>query len=233
MNFFDLSSQLKASVVVVIIIVIFSYVVGQKAKKANPLATPKGILHLGEIIVGGVNSFCKDNVGPKWRTFSSYFVMVVLYISVSILVGIIGFKSPLTSPVVTLTLSTITIVMIHVSGAIYKGVWQHIKDALMDPSPALLPLNLIGELSKPISLGLRLFGNLLSGAIIMIILYGALGLVGESLNVMTNLPIFDILVPALIAPVFHGIFDLFFGAIQVLVFIMLSSVFLSSALPEE
>jgi F-type H+-transporting ATPase subunit a len=85
-----------------------------------------------------------------------------------------------------------------------------------DPVPFLAPLNIIGELANPVSLSFRLFGNILSGVIIMGLIYQALGFISP-----------------LVTPVFHAYFDVFSGLIQTFIFIMLTMVFISGAMADE
>ena len=77
-------------------------------------------------------------------------------------------------------------------------------------------MNLIGELATPISLGLRLFGNILSGAVIMGLVYSILGWAAVA-----------------VAPPLHCYFDIFSGFIQTLVFCTLTTVFIAGKLPDE
>ena len=87
---------------------------------------------------------------------------------------------------------------------------------MMEPLPLLLPINIIGELATPVSLSLRLFGNIMAGTVMMGLYYG--------------------LLPALVSvgfPAFlHVYLDLFSGAIQTYVFFLLSMVFIRNKLPE-
>ena len=89
-----------------------------------------------------------------------------------------------------------------------------LKD-LMDPNPFFLPLNAIGEMSTPLAMGLRLFGNLVSGSIIAVLVYSVLGWLG-----------------VFVGPFLHAIFDIFFGVIQAYVYYMLLTIFLSMAVEE-
>jgi F-type H+-transporting ATPase subunit a len=87
---------------------------------------------------------------------------------------------------------------------------------LFKPLPFLFPINLIGEIAVPFSLSLRLFGNVLSGTVIMALIYGLLSKV------------------AFLWPgVLHAYFDIFSGAIQTYVFCMLTMVFISQKIPES
>ena len=86
--------------------------------------------------------------------------------------------------------------------------------ALFEPVPFLFPINLIGEIATPFSLGLRLFGNIISGTVIVALFYGMVPI------------LFKIGVPAAL----HVYFDLFSGCIQAYVFCMLSMVFINDKL---
>jgi len=86
----------------------------------------------------------------------------------------------------------------------------------MDPHPLFLPINLIGEMSTPFAMGIRLFGNLLSGSIIGIIIYGLSSWFGIIFG----------------AFLLHPIFDVFFGSIQAYVYFMLFTIFLSMAVED-
>jgi len=86
----------------------------------------------------------------------------------------------------------------------------------MDPHPAFLIINLVGEMSTPFAMGLRLFGNLLSGAIIGIIIYGVLQWYGVIFG----------------AFILHPVFDIFFGLVQAYVYFMLLTIFVSMAVED-
>jgi F-type H+-transporting ATPase subunit a len=105
-----------------------------------------------------------------------------------------------------------------------KGVFGYLK-GFLEPFPALLPLNLMGELATPVSLAFRLFGNIVGGLIIMNLLYGALGGLTTSL-LGINVPFLQVGVPAAL----HIYFDLFAGLLQSFIFTMLTMVFVSIAM---
>jgi F-type H+-transporting ATPase subunit a len=81
------------------------------------------------------------------------------------------------------------------------------------PHPIFFPLNLIGELAKPVSLSFRLFGNVLSGTIILTLYYG----------LTPRLVQFGI--PAIL----HAFFDVAFGAIQTYIFVIISLMYVKTA----
>ena len=86
---------------------------------------------------------------------------------------------------------------------------------MFQPLPLLFPINLIGEIAVPISLSLRLFGNVLSGTVIMGLLYGLL------YKITWGWP-----------GILHVYFDLFSGCIQAYVFAMLTMVFIKDKVPD-
>ena len=110
--------------------------------------------------------------------------------------------------------------MIKVAEFKFQGLKNKLK-GLVGPvlplAPIMIPINLIGEVSTPFSMGLRLFVNLMSGTVIAAMVYTAIsGLAG--------------FLGSIFAGVFlHAIFDIFFGLIQAFVFFMLSTVNISMA----
>jgi F-type H+-transporting ATPase subunit a len=90
-----------------------------------------------------------------------------------------------------------------------KGVRRYLKGYL-EPVPFLLPLNIIGEISKPMSHAFRLFGNILAGSILVTV-------------VMVKFA------PTVVPPVLQLVFGLFFGAIQAFVFAILAVAYINVA----
>ncbi len=129
--------------------------------------------------------------------------------------GLFGFRPPTASISVTFAFSITTFVLVEVFGVKSQGVLGHLKGYL-DPVPLFLPMNIISDITIPISLGLRLFGNILSGVVIMSLVYSFLGWAAVA-----------------IAPALHLYFDLFSSFIQTLVFCTLTLVFIAGKLPEE
>ena len=116
-------------------------------------------------------------------------------------------KSPTANASATMALALMVVVLTHVEGMRRntKGYWKH----WLYPSPLFLPLNIIKLISKPLSLGLRLYGNIFAGEVMIAVIISMLGFIG---------------IPALI--VWQG-FSLFVGAIQAFVFTMLTMVYMS------
>lgn len=210
--------------IVAAFIILISIIINIKVRKADPLAKPKGLLLVTEIFVKTINDFVIDVMGERHRSFAPYAGFLAIYLFLCNTIGLLGFTPPTTSISVTGTLGIISFLMIHISGTKAKGS-GHIK-SLFEPSPVLFPLNLIGEIAVPVSLSFRLFGNILSGSIIMLLIYT--GFSGLNGLITEQIPIFSIL-GTLVTPVFHAYFDLFAGLIQTFVFMLLTMVFISSA----
>jgi F-type H+-transporting ATPase subunit a len=150
-----------------------------------------------------------------WRQFTPYMLTVLLYLLFANTVSLFGLITPLSNISVALGFSLLAFGTIQISALIIKRPIQRIKD-LLDPIPLFLPINLIGEMSTPFAMGIRLFGNLLSGSVIAIIIYQ-----------MTKW--FGIIFGAFLL---HPVFSIFFGVIQAYVYFMLFSIFLSLAVED-
>lgn len=201
--------------VVVLLLSIFAIYISSKVKKADPTKKPKGILNVVEILVVQIENLVKDTMGSDKMKFAPYIGTLALYLAVANLFGLIGFAPPTSDYNVTLALAIITFLLTQFFGIKSKGFGGYVK-GFFEPIPFLFPINVIGELANPVSLSFRLFGNILSGVIIMGLLYSALGYFSP-----------------IVAPVFHGYFDVFAGLIQTFIFIMLTMVFVSMAMDED
>ncbi|NLY77164.1 MAG: F0F1 ATP synthase subunit A [Tissierellia bacterium] len=194
--------------IVAIILIIFAVVVNRKIKKTNPNDIPSGLLNVVEVAVELVQTLVKQNMGEKQIWFTPYIFTLASFLLVSNLFGLLGFTPPTSDYNVTLSLALITFTLTQFYGIKNNGIGGYLK-GFFDPLPFLLPLNILGELANPISLSFRLFGNILSGVIIMSLIYNALGLISP-----------------LITPVLHAYFDVFAGILQTFIFSMLTMIFI-------
>lgn len=201
-------------IVVVVVITILAILANRVIRKADPTKKPGKVLNVIELAVEAIDSITKSNMGDKhFRGFCNYIGTLMLFLVFSNTIGIFGLRPPTADYGITLGLALITFFLIHINGFRYQKM-AHLTD-LFHPV-ALTPINIIGELATPISMSLRLFGNILSGTIIMALIYGLL-------------PKFFLLFwPG----VLHIYFDLFSGAIQAFVFCMLTMVFIAKNFDE-
>ena len=136
---------------------------------------------------------------------------VFCYILVSNLSSLIGFESPTSNYSITFAMTFITFILIQYNALKKKGFFKYVWDTVWPPT------NILSVLSPLISISMRLFGNILSGSILMTLIYQFTAWI--SFHVIN----FNFLGP-IIAPVFHCYFDIFAGCIQTLVFVTLSSI---------
>ena len=173
---------------------------------------PTGKQNLIEFIVESFDNFVKNTMGPENRAYGMWFFGVFVFILASNFSGLINLRPPTADVSTALVFSVSTFVLVTVS-AIVKAPKNYFK-SFFEPFFIFLPVNIIGELSIIVSLALRLFGNILSGLIIVGIIYYLIP------------PIMTVALPAAL----HFYFDLFAGAIQAFIFTMLSMVFIKNKL---
>lgn len=204
--------------IVVIVMTIFALAANRAIRKADPNGVPGTFLNIIEYLVETVDNLTRTNMGEKhgWK-FSNYIGTLFSFLIVANLSGLFGLRAPTADYGVTLGLALITFVLIHYNGFKYEKAGHVTK--LFKPL-LLTPINIIGEIATPLSMSLRLFGNILSGTVMMGLLYGLL----PKLLQFFIWPIFGGL---------HAYFDVFSGAIQSYVFCMLTMVFISQTFGEE
>jgi len=163
-----------------------------------------------ETIYSFVHGIVKDNMGEKLISFVPFIGALIIYIMGQNMTGLFGFKPATSSFSTALGLGLTAFVMMHVNAIKTGGVGGYLK-SYVKPMPFLLPITLMERIILPISLSLRLFGNILAAAVIMTLIYGAL------LGISTF--------AALIIPIpFHAYFDIFDGGLQAVIFTFLTMI---------
>lgn len=219
---FKLSETVVTSWIIIAGLALVSFLLTRNLKK---VPTSKVQIFL-EFAVGGIASLVTDTMGEKaikrMPNMIPYIGSLFLFFACSNLIGLLGFRSPTTDLDTTLAWALITFFMIYYAGIKFNG-FGYFK-GLLEPNPVLLPLNLIGELAKPISLSFRPFGNILGGAVIMALLYDFLGYL-STLIPGVSIPFAQLIIPVPL----HLYFDMFAGLLQSFIFIMLTMVFVGNA----
>ena len=205
-------------VLVAIALLILGLFVKRAVKKADYKKKPTGLLHIMEIYIEAISSLVDQTMGKGMRGFVPYMGTLLILLISSNLLGLIGLTPPTSDYNVTAGLAMITFFMIHFFGIKSKVIGEYVK-GYFEPMPFLFPINFIGEIATPISLSFRLFGNILSGMIIMELVHSALSKISVAL------------VP--ISAVLHAYFDVFSGLLQAFVFTMLTMVYVGLAFPEQ
>lgn len=201
--------------IIILTIIILAIVANRVIKKADPLKPPGHFQNIVETLVESVDGLTRSNMGVKHGLkFSNYIGTLLLFIFLSNISGLFGLRPPTADYGTTLALGVMTFILIHYNGFKYQKL-GHLT-GLFKPL-ILAPINIIGELATPISLSLRLFGNIMSGTVMLGLIYGLL-------------PKFILLIwPAAL----HAYFDVFSGAIQTYVFCMLTMVFIANQFDGE
>lgn len=204
-----------------LILCIAMIILGKKFEKADASKAPTGLLLVVEMITGLCTSIIGDNLQDKTKHYLPFFGTLIMMMAVSNLLGLIGLQPPTSNLSVNVTLAVMMFLLIQYNGFAKGGIGARLKE-LTEPMVLLTPLNIIGEFALPISLSMRLFGNILAGSIIMLLVYTVIGSLGW-------LGAFGYIV----APLLHCYFDIFSGLIQTYIFFTLASFFLSQQVVEE
>ena len=191
---------------------------------------------VAEYLVGMVKNLVKNNMGERFMHYVPFIGALFSLAMLSSLISMVGLFSP------TGDLSTCVgwAVLVFVVITYYKIRTQHIGGYLKgftQPVFIMTPLNMISEVATPISMAFRLFGNIASGSVVTLLLYGGLaalssgilglipGAVGE---VLSMIPIFQLGIPAILSIYF----DLFTSVLQAFIFCMLTMMYIKLACEE-
>lgn len=162
-----------------------------------------------ELVISTLVNFVSSTMGKAGKKYINYIGALFTFVFLSNISGLFGLRPPTADYGTTLCIALISFVMIQYAAIRYQK-WGAFK-GLFEPIFLFFPINVISEFATPISLSLRLFGNVLAGTVMMALYYGML-------------PIF---VKIGIPSALHVYFDLFSGAIQAYVFCMLTMTFVA------
>lgn len=162
-----------------------------------------------EMIVTKLTGMVEGMIGPEGRAYVPYLTTVLLYIGVSNIIGLFGMKSPTKDLNVTIALALMSIILVEAAGIYHHGVkkWLH---KFTEPIAIVTPINVLEVFTRPLSLCMRLFGNVLGAFVIM--------------------ELIKMIVPVFLPAVFSLYFDLFDGLLQAYVFVFLTSLYISEAI---
>lgn len=193
---------------------------------------PGKLQNLAEMIVEALDNFFAGILGHHARKYTPFLGTLFIYILLMNWMGMIPFlKSPSSYATIPVSLALIVFIYVQYTGFRQLGVWGWVYHIMGSPKDAVswvlvplnLPIHLIGELAKPLSLSLRLFGNI-TGEDVLIAAFTGLGVMVLS---FAHLPIG---VPLQLPFYFLG---LLMSTIQALVFTSLATIYISMMLPHE
>jgi len=199
--------------IVLLVLVTFTIAANRTMKHASEI--PGTFQNIVEMVVDLLDKMITSAMGKNAPKFANYIGTIFIFILICNISGLFGLRPPTADYGVTLSLGLMTFVLIHFNKFKHQKV-KGVLQGLCDPWPIWAPINIIGDMAVPVSLSLRLFANILSGTIMMTLIYGLLNWVA-------------VIWPAAL----HVYFDLFSGAIQTYVFCMLTMTYISDAIGDN
>lgn len=197
----------------------------------NMQLRPKGKQNVLEYVVDFTNKIIKDNLSSKEvSSFGLLSFVLFLFILVSNIVGLMTivvsghttyWKSPTADPSITLTLALMVILMTTYVSIKRFGFKGYFKKSYLTPMPAMLPISIFEEFTNVLTLGLRLYGNIFAGEVLLSLLvqFAMINKITPFIGIVFEM-------------VWQG-FSVFIGAIQAFIFVTLTMVYLSHKIEDE
>jgi len=198
----------------------------------KPEMIPGRLQSVVEMVVEGLTNFLTGILGPQGKTYVPFLGTLFLYILCMNLSGTLPLsKSPTASVNTTVALALCVFFYSHYIGMRRNGAWGYAKHLMGSPKsgvewafvPIMLPVHILGELARPVSLSLRLFGNV-TGEDVLLYAFTSLGVAALA---FMNSPIG---IPFQVPFIFLAFLTSF---IQALVFTLLSTIYILLMLPHD
>jgi F-type H+-transporting ATPase subunit a len=194
---------------VMLLLIALAFVVSRGIKMV-----PSGWQNLMESVVGGIENLITETMGPKGKTYFPLIATFALFILVSNLVALVpGFYPPTANLNTNAALALTVFAMTHVIGVKEHGIsyLKHFMGPILALAPLIFIIEIIGHLARPLSLSLRLFGNMYGHEIVLMIFFA--------------------LVP-LFLPIPMMMMGILVAFIQAFVFTLLAMIYIAGALEE-
>ena len=186
------------------VLIVIAFLLGRNLKVRNPGKRQQ----IAELIVLKLDAFTKKTLGEEATEYSTYMAVVLLFIGFVNLIGVFGVKPPTKDLNVPAALALMSIVLVEVAGIRAHGTGGWLK-GFAKPMAILTPINILEIFIRPLSLCMRLFGNVLGAFVIM--------------------ELVKLVVPVGVPAILSLYFDVFDGLIQAYVFVFLTSLYISEA----
>jgi F-type H+-transporting ATPase subunit a len=194
---------------VMIVLILLAFAASRAVKEV-----PSGLQNFMEVVVGGVENLIEETMGPKGKAYFPLIASFALFILVSNLVALVpGFYPPTANLNTNAALALTVFAMTHVVGVKEHGIsyLKHFMGPILVLAPLMFIIEIIGHLARPLSLSLRLFGNMYGHEIVLMIFFA--------------------LVPFLL-PVPMMLMGVLVACIQTFVFTLLAMIYIAGALEE-
>ncbi|MDW7739753.1 MAG: F0F1 ATP synthase subunit A [Bacillota bacterium] len=204
-GWFTINATIFFTWLVMALLTLGSWLVTRNLKSEGSLSRWQNLL---EVLVNGINSQIREVSRQEPGPYLPFVGTLFIFIAISNILTIIpGFIPPTSSLSTTAALAICVFIAVPVFGIAHRGVLEYLRQYLK-PTFFMLPFNIIGELSRTLALAVRLYGNMMSGTIIVAIL-------------LTITP--------LIFPIVMQALGLLTGLIQAYIFAILAMVYIASA----
>lgn len=224
---FNIGNMVSVTVAAVFVF-LFVFICSRKLQ-----VIPSGKQNLLEMIVDFTNGIVNTSVeGAKAKVYGLFAFVLFVFIFISNQMGLLFqidyngvayVKSPTSDPIVTLTLAAITLAWAHFAGVSKLGFKGYFSSTYLKPFKLWLPLNVFEELANFLTLGLRLYGNIFAGELLL----GLLSSVALKYGIVAY-------VPTMLGALLWEAFSIFIGSVQAFVFVTLTFVYISQKIqPEE
>ena len=197
---------ISESVVVTWIIMAVLVIVSIFLTRGLKIENPGKVQLVLESAISWAQDFCEGIIGKQNRRYIPYLITVLLFLGVSNTIALLGFKPPTKDLNVTAALAIMSMCLIEFSGIRKNGLKHWVKH-FASPVPVVAPIMVLEVVIRPLSLCMRLFGNMLAGFVVMELL--------------------KTLVPLLIPIPVSFYFDIFDGLLQAYVFVFLTALFMN------
>lgn len=200
-----ISESVVVTWIMMAVVLVVSLIVTHRLKVEDP---GRGQLLL-ESAVTWLQGIGEGILGEEGKGYAPYLTSVLMYLGVANLLGILGFKPPTKDLNVTAALALMSIVLIETAGIRVKGLKGWLK-SFTEPIAIVTPINIMEVFIKPLSLCMRLFGNVLGAFVIM--------------------KLIEYILPVGLPVLFSAYFDIFDGLIQAYVFVFLTGLFIKESI---
>ena len=201
----DITAGIIIEWVVIVVLAIVAYALTRNLK-LKPTKTQAAV----ETVYERLRDFIVGTMGKEYESFVPYIGTLMIYLLVLNWMGAIGFEPPTSDVSVTASFAIVTFLVVNLNAIKKNGLLGYGK-AYFHPFIPMLPLNLLERVMLPITLALRLFGNMFAAVVLVNLVYT--GLSSIAVFAQLGIPI-----------VLHGYFDLFDGVLQMVVFSMLTMI---------
>lgn len=196
--------------IIIVALSVLSFILTRNLKVEGKLSKRQLFL---ETVYTKAESFFKGLMEEKAHKYIPWLMSMILFIGTSNIIGMFGFKPPTKSMQTTLAMALTSIILVEYAGFKEKGVKGRLR-AFTKPIGIVTPINILEVFTKPMSLCMRLFGNVLAAFTIMKVAEIAL----------------EMIMPPIIIPTILSLyFDIFDGFLQAYIFVFLTGLYLSEA----